>query len=66
MFYLALEILLPESLLTTYYILKNGICLESVTSKQNALFSKKCAPKCAPTSSLSRIGPVYRLCGKYS
>ena len=37
-------------------MVKNGICLGGA-SKQNGLFSKKCVPKNAPMSSLSRIDP---------
>ena len=37
-------------------MVKNGIYLRGA-SKQNALFSKKYAPKNAPMPSLSRIGP---------
>ena len=36
-------------------MVKNGICLGGA-SKQNALFSEKCAPKYAPIPSPSRIG----------
>ena len=39
-------------------MVKNGICFGSV-SKQNALFSKKCATNNAPMPSLSRIGHVF-------
>ena len=39
-------------------MIKNGICLGGA-SKQNVFFSKKCAPKNAPMSSVSRIGPTY-------
>ena len=40
-------------------MVKNGTCLEGART-QNALFSKKCAPKNAPMPSLSRIGPAGR------
>ena len=38
-------------------MVKYGIC-SGGASKQNALFSKKCAPKSASMSSMSRIGPA--------
>ena len=39
-------------------MVKNGVCFGSV-SKQNALFSKKCAQNNAPMPSLSRIGHAF-------
>ena len=39
-------------------MVKNGICLGGA-SQQNALFFNKCAPKNAPMTLMSRIGPAY-------
>ena len=39
-------------------MVKNDICFRSV-SKQNALFSKKCAPNNTSMSSMSRIGHIF-------